>query len=49
MMEEWPKDSRVLSNRPPAGAAGARLGALDTGHIKGQKVMTFLYQGWAQV
>lgn len=29
-------------------AAGFRIGALDTGYIKGPKVMTFLYQGWAQ-
>jgi ubiquinone/menaquinone biosynthesis C-methylase UbiE len=29
-------------------AAGFRLGALDTGYIKGPRVMTFLYQGWAQ-
>ncbi len=28
--------------------AGFRLGALDTGYIEGPKVMTFLYQGWAQ-
>jgi ubiquinone/menaquinone biosynthesis C-methylase UbiE len=29
-------------------AAGFRLDTLDTGYIKGPKVMTFLYQGWAQ-
>lgn len=29
-------------------AAGFRIGALETGYIKGPRVMTFLYQGWAQ-
>lgn len=29
-------------------AAGFRLGALDTGYMKGPKPMTFMYQGWAQ-
>jgi SAM-dependent methyltransferase len=29
-------------------AAGFRVGALETGYIKGPRVMTFLYQGWAQ-
>jgi ubiquinone/menaquinone biosynthesis C-methylase UbiE len=29
-------------------AAGFHVGALETGYIKGPKVMTFLYQGWAQ-
>jgi ubiquinone/menaquinone biosynthesis C-methylase UbiE len=29
-------------------AAGFHLGAAETGYIKGPKVMTFLYQGWAQ-
>lgn len=28
--------------------AGFRIGAIETGYIKGPKVMTFLYQGWAQ-
>jgi ubiquinone/menaquinone biosynthesis C-methylase UbiE len=30
------------------GAAGFRIGAAETGYIKGPKVMTFLYQGWAR-
>lgn len=29
-------------------AAGFRIGALETGYIKGPRVTTFLYQGWAQ-
>ncbi|HJU18329.1 MAG TPA: class I SAM-dependent methyltransferase [Stellaceae bacterium] len=29
-------------------AAGFAVGALDTGYMKGPKVMTFLYQGWAE-
>ncbi|HJU15817.1 MAG TPA: class I SAM-dependent methyltransferase [Stellaceae bacterium] len=29
-------------------AAGFRVGALETGYIKGPRVMAFLYQGWAQ-
>ncbi|HJU19222.1 MAG TPA: class I SAM-dependent methyltransferase [Stellaceae bacterium] len=29
-------------------AAGFRIGTIETGYIKGPKVMTFLYQGWAQ-
>ncbi len=29
-------------------AAGFRIGAIETGYIKGPKVMTFLYQGWAR-
>ncbi|MGH7037081.1 MAG: class I SAM-dependent methyltransferase, partial [Stellaceae bacterium] len=29
-------------------AAGFRIGALETGYVKGPRVMTFLYQGWAQ-
>jgi len=29
-------------------AAGFHMGAIETGYIKGPRVMTFLYQGWAQ-
>jgi len=29
-------------------AAGFRLGGIETGYMRGPKVMTFMYQGWAQ-
>ncbi|HZU87936.1 MAG TPA: class I SAM-dependent methyltransferase [Stellaceae bacterium] len=30
------------------GAAGFRIGAIETGYIAGPKLMTFLYRGWAR-